>query len=251
MMKRLLYLLVAIGFFGCDSESAPDCIQSAGEIVQVDFDVEGFKKIIVWNRVKLIISDGPEQRVVIETGDNLLDEIRVRVEDSILKVSDRNSCNFVRNYGITKVYVTSPNIEQIRNSSGETVENIGPIRWNKLELISDDRMAEDEFHIDGDFNLNALEVVQLGVIGNGLSTFRLKGRTNSVNFGIFDGDVRIEAGELISNGVFLFHRGTNKMIVNPQQVIRGVITGIGDVVAKNQPPVVDVEERFRGRLIFE
>ena len=238
-------------FLGCDLEDAPDCIQSEGEIIQQEFDVAGFKKIIVWNRVKLIISDGPEQRVMVETGQNLMEEVRVRVEDSILKVSDRNSCNFVRNYGVTKVYVTAPNIEEIRNSSGETVENIGPIRWNKLALLSEDREAEDEFHIDGDFDLYGLDIVQLAVLANGISTFRLKGKTNSANFGIFDGDVRIEAGELEANGVFLFHRGTNKMIVNPQQVIRGRIVGLGDVISKNQPPIVEVEELFRGRLIFE
>ena len=41
------------------------------------------------------------------------------------------------------------------------------------------------------------------------------------------------------------------MIINPQQSLTGVITGTGDVIAVNRPPVVDVEERYTGRLIFE
>lgn len=251
MMRKLFFITIFLLSLGCASDSALDCFQSSGDIIQEEFTVDKFKKITVWKRVKLFVSDGPEQRVVIETGKNLLNEIRVRVEDSILKVSDRNSCNFVRDFGITKVYVTSPNIEEIRNSSGETVESIGPIRWNKLSLLSEDRDVEDEFHVDGDFIFNDLDVVQLEVAANGVSKFYLKGKAQQANFGMYDGDVRIEAAELVVRTLVLFHRSTNKMIVNPQDAIVGIITGLGDVISVNRPEVVNVEERFRGTLIFE
>ena len=41
------------------------------------------------------------------------------------------------------------------------------------------------------------------------------------------------------------------MVVNPIESIRGEIVSVGDVIAKNRPPVVEVEELFMGRLIFE
>ena len=49
----------------------------------------------------------------------------------------------------------------------------------------------------------------------------------------------------------VLHRGTNKFIVNPQQSIRGEIRSTGDVISVNQPPIVEVEEFFTGRLIFQ
>jgi hypothetical protein len=251
MLRKSLLVGLMVFLAGCDSDGALDCFQASGDIVQEEFSLDKFKKITVWKRVKLYVSDGPVQRVVVETGENMLNEIRVRVEDSILKVSDRNSCNFVRDYGITKVYVTSPNIEEIRNSSGETVESIGPIRWNKLSLLSEDREVEDEFHVDGDFIFPDLDVVQLEVAANGVSKFYLKGRAQQANFGMYDGDVRIEAAELAVNTLVLFHRSTNKMIVNPVDAIVGIITGLGDVISVNRPDFVNVEERFRGKLIFE
>jgi hypothetical protein len=237
--------------FGCDSENAWDCFQDSGEIIQEEFHLDGFKKIIVWNRVKLYISEGPVQQVVVETGSNLMNEIRVRVEDSILKVSDRNSCNYVRDYGLTKVYVTSPNIEEIRNSSGLAVESVGTISYFELELISEDPDLLGEFHKDGDFIMNDLDVNILRVNSNGLSRFYLKGKAFNAHFGAADGDVRIEAGELEVQNLFVSHRSTNKMIVYPIRSIRGQIRGLGDVIAKNQPPIVEVEELFTGRLIFE
>jgi len=41
------------------------------------------------------------------------------------------------------------------------------------------------------------------------------------------------------------------MIVNPQNSITGVIRATGDVISLNRPPIVDVDELFTGRLIFE
>ena len=154
---RILWGLVALMFLGCDSQNAWDCVQSAGPIVQKEFSVEQFKKIIIWNRVQLIVSSGTQRSVIVETGENLMNDILVRVEDSILKVSDRNSCNFTREYGITKVYVTAPvDSLEIRSSSGLPVLGQGPITFKKLTLISEDREQDGEFHVDGDFIFDAL-----------------------------------------------------------------------------------------------
>ena len=41
------------------------------------------------------------------------------------------------------------------------------------------------------------------------------------------------------------------MIVNPQQSISGELRSTGNVIAKNRPPIVEVEEFYTGRLIFD
>jgi hypothetical protein len=41
------------------------------------------------------------------------------------------------------------------------------------------------------------------------------------------------------------------MVVRPIESIRGKIMGIGNVIAKNRPAIIDVEELYRGELIFE
>ncbi|MAO07597.1 MAG: hypothetical protein CL596_02665 [Alteromonas sp.] len=251
-MKKFLYIALIALFFGCNSENAWDCFQTTGDIIQQEYELDGFNKIIVWNRVQLFISQGDERKVVIETGENLINEVRVRVEDSILKVSDRNSCNYTRDYDVTKVFVTfNKDSLEIRNSSGLTVTGVGPIEFKNLVLISEDREQEDEFHIDGDFRFDNLDVGELGIQANGISKFYLKGNAVSGNFGLYDGDVRVEAAELEVFNLFIFHRSTNKMIVNPINRIQGRIFSTGDVIAKNRPPIIDVEELFTGKLIFE
>lgn len=237
-------------YLGCDSEKAWDCFQDSGELVQQEYDVPLFKKIQVWERVQLIVQHGNRQSVRVQTGANLIEEVQVVVEDSTLKVSDRNSCNYVRDYDITKVFVSSPDIKEIRSSSGLTVKSLGTLGWNELSLISNDPENLEVYHHDGDFDMD-LDVVLLRVQSNGLSKFFLRGRAQYMGIRFDDGDPRMEAGDLIVNNINVFQRSTNKIICNPQVSIKGQIRGIGDIIALNRPPIVEIEEFYTGTLIFQ
>jgi len=118
-----------------------------------------------------------------------------------------------------------------------------------LTLISEDFTSSDNFAI-GDFQLQ-LDVIDLQIISNNLSFFYLSGDVENINISFVAGNGRFEGENLIAQNVSVFHRGTNDMIVNPQQSITGSILSTGNVISVNQPPIVDVEEVFNGRLIFE
>ena len=91
----------------------------------------------------------------------------------------------------------------------------------------------------------------VSIVVNGIAYFKLRGLTTNLNVTVAAGDSRIEAEDLVANAVSINHRGTNDVYVNPQQRIRGVIRGTGDVISVNRPPEVDVEELYNGRLIFQ
>lgn len=249
-VKNFSYLFILVLFWSCNSENGLNCFQQAGDIVQQEFEVQTFEKIIVRERTQLILSPGPVQKVVVESGSNLMTDIVVAVINNTLSVVNGNGCNLVRDYGITKVFVTSPNIKEIRNSSGLEVQSDGILNYPSLVLISDDPDENDQFHIDGDFRLE-LAVGNLEIIGTGISNFFLSGTANTAKLEIFNGDGRVEAADLEIGDLTIFHRGTQKMIVNPINSIVGEIRGLGDVIAVNEPAIVDVEEFYTGRLIFE
>lgn len=249
-MKKTFFAILTIFVIGCNSDKGFNCFQAAGDIVQNEVSLAPFNKIIVWERVKLFVKEGPEQKVVVESGENLMNDIELTVEEGKLAIHNNNGCNIVRDYGITKVYVTSPNITEIRSSTGLTTESIGVLRFPSLLLLSEDQANDGEFHTDGDFNLN-LEVNNLEIVANGLSTFYLTGSANTASFGLYAGDGRIFAENFEVQNLNIYHRSTADMRVHPVQAIRGSIVSIGDVYSVTHPPIVDVEELYRGRLIFE
>jgi len=247
-MKKVTYILGLIFFFACDSESASDCFQTAGNIIQEEFSVTNFEKILVNRDIELIVKQGVSQAVIVETGDNLLNDITVKVLGNQLVLTDSNSCNFVRDFGITKVYVTTPNLTEIRCSTQFEIKSDGVLVFNDLTLISENFTMPDSFPI-GDFRLQ-LDVEDLQVISNNLSFFYLSGEAENVSVNFANGSGRFEGEDLIAENISVFHRGTNDMVINPQQSITGSIVSTGNVISFNQPPIVDVDEVFNGRLIF-
>jgi hypothetical protein len=250
IMKKIIYFLTILLLYGCDSDKGWDCIQTAGEIVQQEVTVPSFDKVTAWSRVKLFIEDGPVQKVIVESGSNLMPDIKVAVSDGRLQIHNNNSCNLVRDYALTKVYITSPNLTEIRSSTGMGIESIGILSYPSLSLLSEDQVASETHHTDGDFRMD-LEVENLNVVANGLSKFYLKGSARNANFGLYSGNCRIYSEDLIVQDLTVYHRSSGPMVVNPQASIRGKIVSLGDIISKHRPVIVEVEELYRGRLIFE
>ena len=248
-MKKLFYIITLILVFTCDSEDASDCFQTSGRIIQQEISVDAFTKILVNRDIELILKQDLEFEVVIETGRNLLNDVEAIVVDGQLKLTDHNTCNYVRDFGITKVYVTAPSITEIRSSTQYDVSSNGVLDYNRLALISEDFNAPGSFTV-GDFRLD-VNLTTLRITTNNISSFYITGHVENLFVGFFAGSGRFEGENLIAQNVDVFHRGSNDMIVNPQQSLTGKLLSTGNLISKNEPPIVDVEVLYTGRLIFE
>ncbi|MGJ8735952.1 head GIN domain-containing protein [Zobellia laminariae] len=250
-MSRFFVMLCGIVlFFSCNGENASDCFQNTGDIVREEVAVDDFTKITVFENVTLIVKQGVEQKVEIETGSVLRNEVTAEVVDGRLLLRDTNDCNYFRDYGVTKIYVTSPNIAEIRSSTGWPITSDGVLGYSRLTLLSESFADPEAQTTDGEFDLE-VDTETLSVVVNGIAYFKLKGATDNLSLIVAAGDSRIDAAELIAQNVTLNHRGSNDMFVNPQQSIKGVIRGVGDVFSSNQPAEVDVEVLYKGRLVFK
>lgn len=233
----------------CDSENASDCFQETGEISREEVSVAAFTTITAFENVTLVLKQGDTQKVEIETGENLRNEVAAVVEDGRLLLTDTNDCNYVRDYGTTVVYVTTPNLTSIRSSTGFPIQSDGVLAFESLSLLSESFTDPEAETTDGEFNLE-LDVASLSITSNGISYFKLKGSAESFNISIAAGDSRVEAQDLITQRVNVNHRGSNDLLVNPQESLTGVLRGTGDLRSYNRPPTVEVEELYNGRLIF-
>ncbi|OUS00439.1 hypothetical protein A9Q86_10735 [Flavobacteriales bacterium 33_180_T64] len=249
-MRKLLYIVFAIVLVSCNGENVPDCFQNSGDIIEKDFDLEVFSEIKVFPRIELVLKEASVQKVTVQTGEYLMNDIEVRVENGKLHLYNNNACNITRDYGITKVFVSAPNITEIRNGSGLPVRSDGVLSYNSLELISEDFNEEDEVNTDGDFILE-IDCNNFKVVVNNLSTCYISGEANSVSVRFFSGDARFEGRYLIAQDVDVFHRSSNDMIINAQHSLTGEIRSTGDIIVVNTPVIVDVEQFYTGQLIFE
>jgi hypothetical protein len=247
-VKGILVVFVVF-IYSCNNENAPDCLQDAGEISRTEIDLAEFSKITVFEKISLILKQGETQKVEIETGEYLLNDIEAEVQDDRLILRNGNGCNFFREYGLTKVYITSPNITEIRSSTGFPIISDGALGYASLRLFSESFSNPQAETTDGEFDLE-LDTGSLAIVVNGIAYIRLKGNTENLNINIAAGDSRIDAENLLANVVSLNHRGTNDIQINPQQSLSGVIRGTGDVISYNRPSIVEIEELYTGKLIY-
>lgn len=248
-MKNILYIVSFFLIIACDSEKTGDCFQKSGPIIQQEMIVSSFDKILVNRDIELIIKEGINQSVIIETGNNLINDVIAEVVDGRLTLTDNNTCNYVRDYGITKVYVTSPNINEIRSSTQYEISSDGVLSFPSLTVLSEDFAVPGSFNV-GDFRLQ-INNTNFSLVFNNLSVAYISGQTENLNITFAAGTCRFEGRDLIAQKIFVSNRSSNDMIVNPQLEIKGKIIGIGNVISVNVPPVIDVEEVYRGQLIFE
>lgn len=248
-MKKLFYITIMVLLFSCHGENAGDCFQTTGNIIQLEVTLDTFDKILVNRDVELILKVGNKQKVVIETGKNLINDVEAIVADSQLILSDNNSCNYMRKYGITKVYVTSPDILEIRSSTQYEVSSDGVLTYPSLTILSEDYSVPDSFTV-GNFRLD-IDTSSFNVLFNNLSNAYITGKTDYLNVTYASGTSRFEGRNLTAQNVYIWNRSSNDMIINPVIEIKGKISGTGNVICVNQPPIVEVEEQYKGRLIFE
>jgi hypothetical protein len=251
MMKKIFsFGIILFLFWGCTPDQTGICYKGAGEIVTYETEVAPFNEIMVYERVKLFIEQGEEQKIRIETGENLKEEVSVEVVDSRLSIRNNNSCNLFRDYEVTKVYVTVTNLSWLQNSSGSAIETLNTLKQEELWLRSVNQEDDLSIHTDGDFKLS-LDVKNLRITNDNYSNYFLEGEVANFNVFFAAGDARLEARDLAVQHYDIFHRGTNKMFLNPIQSISGEIRSSGDVICVNRPPNVAVESFYTGKLSFE
>ena len=251
--NKLRYILVAVLFvflYGCNSSSGSDCFQAAGDSITMNVEVAPFSKVRTEGEVTLFIRQGDVQDVSVTTGENLLTDVTIRVVDETLVLSDTNACNFVRDYGLTVVTITTPNLTEIRNASNYDITSIGTLDFQDLLLVSDTSGGLTSPKKTGDFYLD-VRCDTFGIRANGQSVFYISGISNMARLNFTDENPRFEGRNLVVNDINFFQRSANKMIVNPKEKLTGNIRSTGDVISVNRPPIVDVDVAFTGQLIFE
>ncbi len=246
-MRQLFYFLVFLNVLSCDSEDAWDCIQSSGAIRTQEIAVNPFSKIQVNRGIELIVKEGPVYAVEIQTGENLIHDLQVQVVDNELQLSNHNTCNYTREYGLTKITVTTPSLTHIRSNTQYMTSSSGILNFENLTLLSEDYISD--FYNVGDFDMT-VNTQNLSVVANNLSVFTISGFTEKLVVGFYSGTCQFNGAELIAQHVDVFQRSSHDITVNPQESLGGEIRSVGDVISIRTPPIVTIQQHYTGQLLF-
>lgn len=240
-------VLVAV-VCSCNSESAPGCLQVSGDVVQQEVAVTPFHRILVNEGIEMVIREGLDYQVLVKTGRNLLNEIAVQVANDELVLSNNNTCNWFRSYAPATVYVTAPDIAEIRVSTQFNVRSEGVLTYPQLHVFSEDYSGD---HLTTGNVYLTVQNSSFSVTFNNLSNCFISGETDVLNIGYYGGNGRFEGGGLVAKQVTVFHRSSNDIAVYPTERLEGSLYSTGNLIMLNEPPVVNVTAYYKGQLILE
>jgi hypothetical protein len=244
-MKKIITILVCIvTLVSCGLSE--DCVKNSGSKESREFDLGTFERVKVNKGIGLVVKQGPEYNVRIEAGKNIFEELEVKLVGDMLVVEDLSTCNWTRDYGEITVFVTAPYLIELHSKTEQKISSDGVLTYPILRLFSID---DETTAGTGDFHIQ-VDNGQLVIESNHLSNFYISGHCNQMLLNFYFGDGRFFGENLQAETINVFQRGSNDMFVYPIQSITGTIYSVGNVILKNNPPLIDVEEVFRGRLIY-
>ncbi len=248
-MKKLFILFVIL-ITACNSADAPDCFRKTGNRISRSYEVPSFVKIQIKDNVHLTLKQGVNTEVRVEAGENLLDGITVEVKDDTIIIGNDNSCELFRDYDNVTVFITAPDINEIRNASIGDVVSQGVLEFRSLFLVSLTSGNIENVRKSGDFRLD-VQCDRFFVQANGFSRFFIKGYSREARLIFADEIPLFEGVEFEIEDLTVLQTSANVMRVNPTKSIVGEIRGTGDIIAVNRPEIVEVDQYYTGRLIFE
>lgn len=246
-MKKTLAILIVLVLAGCDKTG--DCVKSTGAMTVRTYNGLEFSKIIVNKGIALVIAQGPEPKVEVHSGENLIDDIQVTAAGGWLLLKDNTDCNWVRDYGQTVVYVTTPGLTDVYSKTELSISAPQTLTFPFLHLVAMDSNDGFPGTGTGDFYLN-ISNAQTMADCNTVSRFFISGQTDKLQVSMYASGGIFNGQDFLARQVDVFHRGSNDIYVHPGESLSGDIYNIGNVFSVVRPPAVNVTEHYRGRLIF-
>ncbi|MEN8201394.1 MAG: head GIN domain-containing protein [Bacteroidota bacterium] len=239
-MKKAAFLFISISLVlnSCIIEGWNHGISGNGQVEEETRDVSGFTGVHVSTGIDVYLSEGDDFAVKVEADENLMEVILTEVNGDMLVIkTDRVN---IRSAKSKKVFVTLPELEELKISSAGDCEGMTPFHCDDLRI---------SISSAGDLSLD-VEAERINVDISSSGDARISGRTRELDASLssagdmhaFDliadkvdvsvssaGDARVHATEEISMNASsagnIYYRGD-------AQVVHSRSSSAGDIIKK-------------------
>lgn len=245
-MNRFVVVLMILIVSASSCKKAEDraCWKVAGSPGERTVQLTDFDRLYLGPHLEFHLIQDSLNKVVIRGSENLLNLVECKVEDGLLRIENKNKCNFLRSYKKKKIRVEI-HLKELINIEFQGTE----------PLTNQDTLNVNyfTFHVrDGagpiQLNLNATAV--FGNISHGFGDFTLTGRAEYANLRVSSNGYCNTLGLQISDSIDLItntpvpckvHLGTNQARVE--------INGSGNVDYTGYPSSLELNRYGTGNLV--
>lgn len=231
-----------MAFCGCNKDNGSACLTKPGDIVSEERLIESpFNTLDIRDNATVTIKEGPEYKVVVKGGSNLIDSYTTTVEGYKLVIENKTACQWIRDQDTPyEVSITMPEIDSILFSGYGNIYSDGVLEVDTFKIETKDGVGNIELAFSG----NALYLIQ----HTGASNVKLTGTFDyvfaySASYSIIDLQDLISYSGLYKNG------GTGDFTINTSDYIRVELNLTGNIYYTNDPEIFISSHIGSGQLI--
>lgn len=243
-MNRLAYfalILFITLFVSCGDDPFCNCFQSTGKPFTEERTLDPFVTVEPFNNVDLVMHQSTKHYVQVRCPENLMDGIETTVEGGVLKIRNKNRCNWMRSPGNEFVVdVFAPEVENIVCRTVGDIVCADTIRTRIFTAESWDGYGTINLKLDCDESYLKIHTGPVDLIANGRSDYTYLYNT---------GNGYIRAQGLLSKDAYVRSRSTGDCYVNTLNSLKVKIEYQGDIYYSGQPSNIDQDISGSGKLI--
>ena len=230
----IVILLIAAVSTACGLPFQPRLVRGSGNVLVEERAVSGFDKILVEGAGRIILTQGNEESLTIETDDNLMKYIKAEVIGNTLEIGFADDVVFSSGKGQFALDPTDGFIFRI------SVINLQAIAVSGAADIEMEKIKTDRFDIDlsgaGQVTIGDLDAVSLKVVVSGAGDVDIAGRVEDQVIRL-SGLGRYQSFNLESQEASITISGAGGANVWATKSLDVSISGAGDVKYYGNPAV--------------
>lgn len=209
-------------------------IKGDGQITTKSYDVESFESVEVSGFYEVMLIQGDEESVEVETDQNLLDYIRIFNDGKRLIIESEESLSSDHGVQVTVFY---KNLHNIYSSGASEVKSRGTMEGEQLKVNMAGAGA-----IEVDVDAESLDV---NISGAGL--IKLSGTTHTQYLDL-SGAGKLDAFELVSEECYVNLSGVGEAEVYVTERLNATVSGIGNVKYRGNPQKISQDVSGMGKV---
>ena len=221
--KIIVAILVALVVASCQfSFDLGDSIKGSGNVISENRPVNGdFTSIEVSRGIDVIVAQSYIKSIEVKADDNIIEHISTDINNSVLTITLDKS---VKNLSSKKVYVSLPNIESLRSTSGSSISSKNILVVKSIDVKSS---SGSEINID-------VEAEKINCESSSGSEISLEGKAIKLEASSSSGS-EIEAQNLLVNDIIANSSSGSSIELHPIISLSAKASSGSDIVYFNNP----------------
>jgi hypothetical protein len=144
-------LCVQILFFGCNKETAFDCVKKSGSNTSEERILSSFNEIEINCHSKVILHQDTLYKIIIHGGKNLIASVSSDVINQKLVIDNENYCNWVRSYKKNEIQleIYFPSVRKICVYGSTDFKSEGILKLDSLDILFDTGVNNSQIEFEG------------------------------------------------------------------------------------------------------